>query len=334
MIKQLARNSYKTMMWKNGKGTTTEIFKHPSASTSTSNSTSIAASDFEWRISSAMVAENGPFSSFPGFQRSIAVLNDSLVLQTSANITISGSPTLPKMVETIINQQSAPFSFSGDDTTSGILVEGKTVLDFNVFTDRRVCEQHVTRLVSAPVPPKPDSGNHLQEVEGSRETRCGHCFITFSTPSELVYHNTHHCFPNSPGEVMKRYPLHTPVLDTVTGRKGVILGPANNDHKIHACVSVRMEVGGGKVVEADMAISRLAVRKSLCLSSPTEFLVFCSFVGQVEVATSEDKVLVEEGDSCVVSNYVGDVHYAHSSVEPLDVFVVHIKDRRTEDLKC
>ena len=326
MIKQLARSSYKVMPWKNGKGTTMEIAKYPpsqpapdpSASAVATTSYVSSAFDFEWRISSAMVAEDGAFSKFPGFQRSIAVLNDSLHLKV--NNSTKESPTAQEeIIEIIINRHSAPFMFPGDVCTTGLLVGGKTVLDFNVFTDRAVCQQHVIREVVTGI------SNSAAVSPPSNKTHCSHCHITFATNAQLRLHSAHHCFPDNPSEVLTRFPCHSLVIDTVSGRKGVILGSARNTHNIHACVSVRMEPdgstrgGGGDNVgqvhntnglEADVAISRLAVRKHLSLScAHKESLVFCCFQGLVVVSTATDQVLVKAGDSCMIAEYTGDVEY-------------------------
>lgn len=332
MIKLLTRSSYKAMPWKNGKGTTLEIFKYPPAATPATPATGTSA--FEWRISSAMVAEDGPFSFFPGFQRSIAVLNDSLILKVNTHKSESTEATTQECMETTIDQHSAPFMFSGDDSTSGHLLKGQPVLDFNVFTDRAVCEQVVTREVSTINHGKNYRSSEVEDKSTSESTKtyCRHCFITFATPLELLHHSTQHCFPEAPEEVMARFPPQCLVADTVSGRRGIVVGPARNALKAHACVSVRSEVHrhGGSVIEADVAISRLVVRKQIQMSADNrESLVFCSIVGRVEVSTAVAKVRVEEGDSCVISNYTGDVHYTtHGEADnegPLDLFIVKIK---------
>ncbi|MBM7325185.1 HutD family protein, partial [Agrobacterium sp. S2] len=48
------------MPWKNGGGVTTEIIVHPAKA---------SMADFDWRISMANVAQDGPFSIFPGVDR-------------------------------------------------------------------------------------------------------------------------------------------------------------------------------------------------------------------------------------------------------------------------
>ncbi|HWV09358.1 MAG TPA: HutD family protein, partial [Pseudomonas sp.] len=52
--------------WKNGGGETRELAIEPAGA---------ALDEFEWRISSARVTAPGGFSSFPGIDRSLAILN-------------------------------------------------------------------------------------------------------------------------------------------------------------------------------------------------------------------------------------------------------------------
>ena len=58
---------YHLMPWKNGGGSTTEIAIYPEAS-------SVSGVPFLWRVSIAEVTVNGPFSSFPGYDRHIMVI--------------------------------------------------------------------------------------------------------------------------------------------------------------------------------------------------------------------------------------------------------------------
>ena len=50
--------------WKNGAGWTREILRHPADSES-----------FDWRLSMADIESDGPFSAFPGYRRSLILLN-------------------------------------------------------------------------------------------------------------------------------------------------------------------------------------------------------------------------------------------------------------------
>ena len=64
------------MPWRNGLGTTTEIAAEPSAD-----------GRFHWRLSIADVAQSGPFSSFEGYDRTIAV-----VAGAGMRLAVAGQP--------------------------------------------------------------------------------------------------------------------------------------------------------------------------------------------------------------------------------------------------
>ncbi len=59
---------HKRMPWKNGGGETVEIAVAPQDA---------ALGDFDWRISMATVAADGPFSIFPGIDRTLSILSGS-----------------------------------------------------------------------------------------------------------------------------------------------------------------------------------------------------------------------------------------------------------------
>ena len=65
-ILKLGPDDYRTMPWKNGAGSTTELVIEPPGAT--------LAGGFHWRVSMATVAESGPFSSFPGYDRTLLLL--------------------------------------------------------------------------------------------------------------------------------------------------------------------------------------------------------------------------------------------------------------------
>ena len=62
------RSSYKRMPWKNGLGVTEEIEIFPPAA-------DFAKGAFGWRLSSATVSADGPFSNFPGCDRLLAIVS-------------------------------------------------------------------------------------------------------------------------------------------------------------------------------------------------------------------------------------------------------------------
>jgi hypothetical protein len=102
-----------------------------------------------------------------------------------------------------------------------------------------------------------DSSRFLHATTWRRaaeETRCEFCFITFADPGELNHHKGHHCFPDEPEKVLLMFPGGGNVVDAVTGKPGVVLGPSSNAKKRHSSVSVRSI---GRKTAADVPISRL-----------------------------------------------------------------------------
>lgn len=116
---------YRTMPWKNGGGTTTEIAVSPADA---------GLDDFDWRISMARVEAGGPFSAFPGIDRTLCVLEgEGLTLDVAglAPATLTGT--------------SEPFSFPADAPTSATLPAGP-ITDLNVMTRRSRLRHRVERL--------------------------------------------------------------------------------------------------------------------------------------------------------------------------------------------
>jgi environmental stress-induced protein Ves len=115
-----------TTLWKNGGGSTTQIAAGPAGS---------SLETFDWRISMAHVASDGPFSDFPGIDRTLAVVKGSgmvLTIGTSAPVTVSSG--------------TDPVSFSGDVPTSARLVAGE-ITDLNVMTRRGRFGHRLLRIV-------------------------------------------------------------------------------------------------------------------------------------------------------------------------------------------
>ena len=103
---KLSRETIRRLPWKNGRGETQEIAIHPPGS-------SLAAADFDWRLSRAAVVEDGPFSRFPGFDR-------SLVLIAGGGIDLRHGGEAPDRYLPPLE----PHAFSGDWTTEGRLRAG------------------------------------------------------------------------------------------------------------------------------------------------------------------------------------------------------------------
>ncbi|MEX0922413.1 MAG: HutD family protein [Rhodovibrionaceae bacterium] len=72
LVRHLTAADYTATPWRNGGGTTTEIAISPSGAS--------LGGGFDWRLSIAEVAQDGPFSSFPGYQRSLSVISGGGIL--------------------------------------------------------------------------------------------------------------------------------------------------------------------------------------------------------------------------------------------------------------
>ena len=111
--------------WKNGGGTTTEIAVAPSGA---------GLDDFDWRISLATITQSGPFSSFPGIDRSLALVQGDGVLLDFGDERFVLSPSEP-LIE-----------FAGEDAVHAT-VTGALTTDFNVMTRRGRCRHRLEPLV-------------------------------------------------------------------------------------------------------------------------------------------------------------------------------------------
>ena len=108
----LASSRHRRMPWKNGGGETVEVAVYPEGSD---------LAGFGWRVSMATVASDGPFSSFPGVDRTLAVLSgDGMELE------IDG------MGRQVLGPHGAPLAFPADAPTFARLTGGP-ITDLNVM---------------------------------------------------------------------------------------------------------------------------------------------------------------------------------------------------------
>jgi environmental stress-induced protein Ves len=111
----LRAENYRRMRWKNGGGETAEIAVSPD---------SAGLDGFYWRVSMAIVEAGGPFSLFPGVDRTLSVLEgEGIVLDVEDQLPVT------------LTAASAPFSFPADAVTNAELVGGP-IRDLNVMTRR------------------------------------------------------------------------------------------------------------------------------------------------------------------------------------------------------
>ncbi|HUR43432.1 MAG TPA: HutD family protein [Aestuariivirga sp.] len=121
---------YRMMPWKNGGGTTTELYVEPGPEAA-----------FLWRVSIAEVATDGPFSTFAGYDRHIMAIEGS-------GMVLDGGPKGPISV----NPKFVPRRFSGDWLITSHLISGP-VRDFNLMARRDMIESHLECIeVTAPFP--------------------------------------------------------------------------------------------------------------------------------------------------------------------------------------
>jgi environmental stress-induced protein Ves len=114
MVRLLNPADYRSMPWKNGGGETTEIAVHPPAA---------ALNAFAWRVSIATIDRSGPFSLFPGIDRTIALLE-------GAGIRLTGGGR-----DADLRTLFEPYAFAGEDAVDCSLVAG-TVREFNAMFRR------------------------------------------------------------------------------------------------------------------------------------------------------------------------------------------------------
>jgi environmental stress-induced protein Ves len=110
--------------WKNGGGVTSDVLVVPAGA---------GLDDFAARISIAEVAASGPFSAFPGIDRTTAILaGDGFALSVDG-------------VGHRLGRGDAPLAYPGDVPAAAVLLGGPTT-DLNVMTRRGVRRHRVARL--------------------------------------------------------------------------------------------------------------------------------------------------------------------------------------------
>ncbi|EJK84106.1 HutD family protein [Rhizobium sp. AP16] len=121
----LRASDYKRMPWKNGGGETVEIAVSPEGA---------GLADFDWRVSMATVATDGPFSVFSGIDRTLSILEGAGMM-----LFIEGREPV------LLTEGSDPLPFAADAPTSATLVDGE-ITDLNVMTRRGRLTHSVRRI--------------------------------------------------------------------------------------------------------------------------------------------------------------------------------------------
>ena len=122
-LKIVRAADHRHMPWKNGGGETTEIAVFPQAA---------GLDDFDWRVSMARVEASGPFSVFPGIDRTLAILEGEGI-----RLAVGGTDGAD------IRLESGPHSFAADIATEAVLLGG-AIRDLNVMTRRNRWSHRVT----------------------------------------------------------------------------------------------------------------------------------------------------------------------------------------------
>ena len=127
-IRRLRRTDATILPWKNGRGETAQIALWPPHG-------EFGRGDFDWRLSRAAVVEDGAFSSFPGFDRALVIVEGQGLRLDHGG----GEP--PAVLRAL-----SPYRFSGDDATTATLIDGP-IRDCNLIW-RRARVKAVVRVFS------------------------------------------------------------------------------------------------------------------------------------------------------------------------------------------
>ncbi|MFE0700968.1 HutD family protein [Streptomyces sp. NPDC058872] len=135
--------------WHNGGGATREIASHPAG-----------AGVFEWRASLADIDRSGPFSVFPGVDRTLTlVAGDGMRLSS------------PGLRTPLVARTGEPLAFSGDLAVDADLPDG-ACRALNVMVRRGRWTARVQQ-VTAPVAPPPGHAGVLHVLRGRWRTGDG-----------------------------------------------------------------------------------------------------------------------------------------------------------------
>ncbi|KJE91962.1 hypothetical protein CAOG_03007 [Capsaspora owczarzaki ATCC 30864] len=133
-LRFLAQSDYRTMPWKNGLGTTTELAVSPAGA---------SIDSFVWRISAAQVGAAGPFSSFLGVARTL--LQTSGTPMTITCTAKDEDASLPRTIWNHTMQWLQPITFHGEEQVGCTRLDG-VATDFNVMTRRAQCQSTTSVL--------------------------------------------------------------------------------------------------------------------------------------------------------------------------------------------
>jgi environmental stress-induced protein Ves len=167
--KLLRRSTYNRKPWNNGGGMTQDVWLWPGAA---------SQDGFDIRLSLASIDTDGPFSSFPGIDRTITLVG-------GASFVLDFGDTGEHRMEML-----QPFSFDSVQTPSSRLNEGAASA-FNVMT-RQGRWTHQVSIVHGGEPldlPVPRNGIAvLHVVRGSWQVEAGQCVVAERLDSVVAEH--------------------------------------------------------------------------------------------------------------------------------------------------
>ncbi len=125
LLRRITPADHLIMPWKNGLGVTREIAIDPPGA-------AMNDAGFRWRLSIATVDQSGPFSIFPGIDRTIMVIDGK-----GMELAVAGQA--PQRLDRCF----VPFSFPGDAATECKLIDGP-IRDFNLMVNRKSLSARTT----------------------------------------------------------------------------------------------------------------------------------------------------------------------------------------------
>lgn len=147
--RHVRRSEYLEMPWRNGGGVTFEIAREPRS-----------GDEFDWRLSLALIERGGPFSSFAGYRRAIALVSGS-------GCVLHGIEAQPVPL-----RQSGDIAlFSGGAAVTCDLIAGASC-DLNLMVREPgsvIAARHVTLAADRPEPLLADCNNAVFCLEGEAE---------------------------------------------------------------------------------------------------------------------------------------------------------------------
>lgn len=148
-VRHVRRSEYLEMPWRNGGGVTFEIAREPST-----------GDVFDWRLSLALIERGGPFSSFAGYRRAIALVR-------GAGCVLHGIEAQP----VALRSPGDIALFSGGAAVTCDLIAGRSC-DLNLMVREPgsvIAARHVTLAANHTEPLLADCDNAVFCLEGEVE---------------------------------------------------------------------------------------------------------------------------------------------------------------------